>query len=235
MKTISAPLNLLIAALIMLFSAINLNAQDPDIEANEAEAIRDYFRTSELPGENPTRGGKRVSAPAGAMRVGCICMDETHSATRSTGACSGHGGVRFWLYKTVEGDTVRVLTGRHERHPHALDSVERSELIQPEERSVTKQKSAVPQVVIIQNSLPPSISPYVDYPMHQEPHPWSMGWPDVVALAIVCTTVVLLVRMFIVWFTQNAPWLQDALPDLLRPGKRPPEDEDGEDFDQTRL
>ena len=86
---------------LLLLPAPGLRAQDPDIEANEQLAVEDYFRSSELPGEVPVgrrRGqGKRMSVPAGAVRTGCVCMDESPSPARSIGACSGHGGALLAL------------------------------------------------------------------------------------------------------------------------------------------
>lgn len=36
---------------------------------------------------------------ASGLRTGCICKDGTKSKAMGSGACSGHGGVRNWLYK----------------------------------------------------------------------------------------------------------------------------------------
>ena len=228
-------LQLLLVVLVhfMLTPALPAWSQDPDIEANEAEAVQEYFRTSELPDESPTgRGGpKRVSAPAGAVRLGCICMDDTKSATRSSGACSGHGGVRYWLYRTKEGDTMRVITGRHERHPHPLDSIERSILIQPEERSAARLKNTMAPVVIIQQAPGAYLSTQTEHLSTYADNPWAMGWPHVAALALACTAVVLMVRMLLVWFAQNIPFRNHALHDLLRSGKQPTEGENRENFD----
>lgn len=35
------------------------------------------------------------------IRIGAVCKDGTRSNATGRGACSHHGGVRYWLYKTV--------------------------------------------------------------------------------------------------------------------------------------
>ena len=192
-------------------------AQDPDIEANERAAMEEFFRTSEQPGETPVnarqrRGHtKRVSVPKGAVRVGCVCMDDTPSATRSVGACSGHGGVRYWLYRTLEGDTVRVLTARHEQHPHPLDSAERSELVSPEERGRrrTAVGPAVPTVVIVQ-------------PLQSEGLPAGTDWPEVFGLTAGGILAVIAMRILLGWAATQSPLIRDALHYLLRSRRRRP-------------
>ncbi len=42
---------------------------------------------------------KRTAEEEKALRVGAICADGTQSTTTGRGACSGHGGVKQWLYK----------------------------------------------------------------------------------------------------------------------------------------
>ncbi len=149
--------------MLWLCSAWLATAQDPDIEANEHRAKEEYFRTSEQPGETPVnrrqreRHMRRVSPPPGAARVGCICMDDTQSDATSIGACSGHGGVRFWLYVAPSGDTVRVSTARHERHPHPLDSIERSKLVSSPLRQAS---NTTPTIVIIQMPPPTDDNPF---------------------------------------------------------------------------
>lgn len=35
------------------------------------------------------------------QRVGCICRDDVRQDRTGSGACSGHGGVKYWLYADV--------------------------------------------------------------------------------------------------------------------------------------
>ena len=214
-------------ALFALFCAIApLAGQDPDIEADEQAAIDAVYRSSDEPGETPTgfgarRGGrKRVSVPKGATRVGCVCMDETHSATHSSGACSGHGGVRYWHYKTVEGDTVRVLTERHERHPHPLTDAEKSELVQPKpkavRRGVAEAAALAPSVVVMQ---PAPAFPPVNYaPLDVD---GDFTWSQTTAVAIAGIALYTSLRYVLAWLERNPNLTRYALRHLLRYRKRP--------------
>ena len=191
-------------------------AQDPDIADNERSAFEEFFRSSEQPGETPVnarqrRGHtKRVSVPAGAARIGCVCMDETSSAARSIGACSGHGGVRYWLYRTREGDTVRVLTARHEFHPHPLDSVERSELAPPKKQPARRDAGVQPVVVVVQPAAPAG-----------ETRDGDVDWPEALGIGAGSFAALLAMRMLLNWAEKQSPLIRDALFDLLRSRKRP--------------
>ena len=33
------------------------------------------------------------------IRIGAVCKDGTSSTATGSGACSGHGGVNYWIYK----------------------------------------------------------------------------------------------------------------------------------------
>ncbi len=223
--------------LILLFGLLaalpsGARAQDPDIEANEQSAIDDYFRSSELDGETPVgrRGrNKRVSVPRGAARVRCICMDDTESPARSIGACSGHGGVRYWLYRTREGDTVRVLTARHEQHPHPLDSIERSELAQA---AASKQRPAMygpaqPTVIVVQPA------PLAPTPANDGDG--DMDWPEALGLGAGGVLSLLTVRLLLGWAEKQTPLIRDALHHLLRHRKRPPARKNGKHPRPPRL
>ncbi|MCC6461563.1 MAG: hypothetical protein IT260_13905 [Saprospiraceae bacterium] len=216
---------------LLLLPAPGLWAQDPDIEANEQLAVEDYFRSSELPGEQPVgrrRGpGKRVSVPAGAARIGCVCMDESASTARSIGACSGHGGVRYWLYRTPAGDTVRVLTARHEFHPHPLDSLERSALARPPEskRRQTGMAPATPTVVVIQQA-PPAANPAGDP---------ALDWSDALGMGAGGALSVLALRLLLAWADTQTPAIRHALHHLLRHRKRPPARKNRKGPGPTRL
>ncbi|MCS7035354.1 MAG: hypothetical protein RMJ33_14185 [Saprospiraceae bacterium] len=197
-------------------------AQDPDIEANEQRAREEYFRTSEQPGETPTnarqrQGGKRVSPPPGAARVGCICMDDTPSDATSIGACSGHGGVRYWLYLQPNGDTVRVTTARHERHPHPLDSIERSELVKANAKKRRSDTSSLsPTVIIVQMPTPPDDNPFTN-----------PSWPEAIAILGLGGFAVWAAYLLLLWSHHQIPHIAHALRDYLRHRRRPPEDENG--------
>jgi hypothetical protein len=82
------------------------------------------FRTSDLDGEVPTQANRRhwkgnvpKNLPDGSERVGCVCMNGAVRPTVGTGSCNGRGGVRFWLIKTPNGDTIQQPTIRHEGSP----------------------------------------------------------------------------------------------------------------------
>ncbi|MCW5921255.1 MAG: hypothetical protein KIS77_02855 [Saprospiraceae bacterium] len=206
-------------------------AQDPDIEANEQARIEEIFRTSEQAGETPTNHrqrqhkNKRVSVPKGAFRIGCVCMDDTHSDTRSTGACSGHGGVRFWVYRTREGDTVHILTARHELHPHPLSAEEMSEL----SRKRAARTQNLPTVAPV-----PYSAPVVVIPPQVEPT-GGFGWSDAATLSIAGAAAFFIVRMILRWVNNNEKLVRYALRHLLRHRKRPPPRSNRKNPRKTRL
>jgi hypothetical protein len=51
---------------------------------------------------NGTYTAPQVSTPsqssATGQRIGAVCADGSHSSATSSGACSHHGGVAYWLY-----------------------------------------------------------------------------------------------------------------------------------------
>jgi hypothetical protein len=155
-----------ISILLLLLACASLCAQDPDLAAEEEAKLEEIFRSSEQEGQTPTsfrqRNGKprRVSAPKGAFRIGSICMDGEYTDSRSTGACAGHAGVRFWVYRTTEGDTVHVSTARHETHPQALNAAEMSELVQKRDKKVQQMRQGLQPVVV----MPPVASDDFDWP-----------------------------------------------------------------------
>jgi hypothetical protein len=58
-------------------------------------------------------------------RTGCICMDGTEDDSRGRGACSGHGGVRYWVHELPDGKEMHHATSRHFRHPDPLSKDEK--------------------------------------------------------------------------------------------------------------
>lgn len=226
-------------------SGLSATAQDPDIQQEYPGegGMEDVFRTSELDGEQPTsvrgrRGkeqAKRVSVPRGAFRVGCICMDDSRSAVRSVGACSGHGGVRYWLYRTVEGDTVRVLTGNHERHPGPLSAAELSEMTQKREK---KTQNLTPFAA--QQPTVPTIGPgaaaapvvtYLPAPVADDGPAWM--WP--LALVLSSLFLYLTVRFVLHWVKENEEFVSHALSNFLRHRKRPVARKNRKDAGTPRL
>ncbi len=204
--------------LVVCFLPLPILAQDPDLESDEKARLEEIFRSSDYEGEIPTsrrqrnKTARRVSVPNGAFRIECICMDDTRSDTRSLGACSGHGGVRFWVYRTREGDTVHVLTARHEIHPQPLDAAEMSELSQKRaDRTQNLTKSMAPM---------PYASP--QSPVVMMPSPDGFEWPDAAALAAAGIALYFIVRLVLRWLKDNERLVRYALRNLLRHRKRPP-------------
>jgi hypothetical protein len=197
-------------------------AQDPDIESDERSVLEEIFRTSDIDGETPTRArdrrAKRVSVPEGAIRIGCECMNGEFSAAHSTGACSGRAGVRYWLYRTVEQDTVRVLTARHERHPHPLDSAELAETNRPKPKSSKAAVAPVQTVIqpVIWNVPPAALSPALPVPDGG----W-FDWSDAAAITGGGFTLFLTLRYVLNWVARHQSIVRYALRHLLRFGKRP--------------
>lgn len=46
----------------------------------------------------PRGGGNGGTSSNGSYRTGATCRDGSHSSATGSGACSWHGGVRYWLY-----------------------------------------------------------------------------------------------------------------------------------------
>jgi hypothetical protein len=220
-------------SLFFLFFLPVLNAQDPDIAENEGDVMEEIFRTSDLEGETavPKRlrqaKNKRQSVPVGAYRTGCVCMDESASTAHSTGACSGRGGVRYWLYRTREGDTVRVMTARHERHPHPLTATEVSEINQKREVRSAKLASA----------LAPAVAPVMIVPA-QPAAPdggvW-LGWSDVAGVGVAGAFLYAIVRMVLNWAERRPDLVRYALRHIIRPRKRPASGKNRKDPPETRV
>ncbi len=215
--------------LVLLFSVLPsvFFAQDPDIEARERSVLEELFRTSDVDASKSTSprvregGRKRVSAPAGAKRIGCVCMDDSRSGSHSSGACSGRGGVRYWLYRTVEGDTTKVLTARHEQHPHPLDSLERSEINVPKVKLPRgTAAAAIPMIqpVIIQ----PSIMPAAPYSNDLAGGNDWFDWSDAATITGGGMSIYFTLRLLLRWIDSHQTLVRYALRHLLRFGKRPP-------------
>lgn len=105
----------------------NQLAQDSADAAEEAD-WDELYRTSEQPGERAAGGFTRQSPKPQGRRIGAICMDDTRQDEAGRGACSGRGGVRYWIYQITEDSTVLFPTERHFDHPDPLDANERLSL-----------------------------------------------------------------------------------------------------------
>ncbi len=144
------------------------------------EDADEVFRTSDH-----TRRGKKsqgsVPQPPKSERIGCICMDNTPSDATGRGACSGRGGVQFWVY------------------PYALPDGTMGELYYPSERALNANPELQPQItggeipeVIVEPATPPLELP----PPSQETETAELlKWLIVFALAaLVCITIIVIVK-----------------------------------------
>jgi hypothetical protein len=50
-----------------------------------------------------------------SKRTGCICMDNIQQSMTGRGACSGHGGVRYWLYE-LKNKTIRKIAANNKEY-----------------------------------------------------------------------------------------------------------------------
>jgi hypothetical protein len=105
----------------------------PDINDPDEEAWHRVYRSSEEVNNKKTfferKAKEKNTAPtnnalADFERVGCVCMDESMRRQTERGACSGHKGVRFWIYQRTNGDTLMQATERHLLHPEAMPDTE---------------------------------------------------------------------------------------------------------------
>jgi hypothetical protein len=115
----------------------SLFAQDDSTEVDAPQKGMEYiWRSSDLEGEQAVlrqqRKIKRIDGsgalPEGSERVGSVCMDYTEQGGIGRGTCTGHNGVRFWLYLQPDGDTARIATLRHDDHPDTLSDTKLLEL-----------------------------------------------------------------------------------------------------------
>ncbi|WMX17547.1 hypothetical protein [Aureispira sp. CCB-E] len=90
------------------------------------ESEEDDLYTSKMTNNNYSAKEKNQK-PSG-NRIGCICMDNDRQNRQGTGACSGHGGVRFWLHQQENGLILEYPTSHHKRHPAPLSYDELSKL-----------------------------------------------------------------------------------------------------------
>lgn len=103
--------------LFLVMNVFYLHAQQTsqDSVLDEPEEI---YRTSDHDKEKPTQKDKRKEKDQKKKtfegeRVGCECMNGEKMFHKGSGACTGKGGVRFWIYKRTNGETYLVATQRH--------------------------------------------------------------------------------------------------------------------------
>jgi hypothetical protein len=225
----------LITCIVCLFSCV-LTAQDPDIPQIHGENADGewVYRTSDEEGEVPSnafervrRRKVRVSEPEGAVRIGCVCMNGKHSDAHSSGACSGFGGVRFWIYQLPSEDTVWIMTHLHQAHPDTLNTVELSKI---NDKKKSKTGGGVPSAALAPIPIIVQYPPMPPQPMVQVPE-WV--WP--LALVLFGLLLLLTVRLVLEWITQNDKLFKDALSHFLRHKRRQGENQNGKDIGSTRL
>ncbi|WP_345370311.1 hypothetical protein [Algivirga pacifica] len=110
----------------------------------DPEELERILRTSSDPESRGTARRDNTQPPDGD-RIGCICMDGSKQDMRGRGACSGYGGVRFWLYELFDHPDSVVLyaTKRHREHPEALDKRELMALSSYQERNVPAKSTTI--------------------------------------------------------------------------------------------
>jgi hypothetical protein len=152
MKSIFTMLIFLSILRSSLFAQDSTETEAPrDIKDGKDQKGMEYiWRSSDLEGEQAVlrqqRKAKRpdgsAQLPEGSERVGSVCMDYTEQGTFGRGTCTGHNGVRFWLYLQPDGDTARIATLRHDDHPDTLSDTQMLRLAayQRYERLMTKKQ-----------------------------------------------------------------------------------------------
>ncbi len=108
----------------------------PEADTPASRKGMDYiWRSSDLPGQQAVGSRRQINRanqyappapPTGSKRAGSVCMDYTQTGTTGSGSCSGHGGVRFWMYAAAAKDTFLQPTFLHAERP---DSLPASELV----------------------------------------------------------------------------------------------------------
>ncbi|QQS31220.1 MAG: hypothetical protein IPM47_10010 [Sphingobacteriales bacterium] len=102
--------------------------EDDTVRTTEADTIDwdEKYRTSN---QTDSTFQKIKNPPQDGIRVGSVCMDNFKQELFGRGACSGRGGVRFWIYKTPDSDALIFLpTQRHFDHPQDLNQQELMQL-----------------------------------------------------------------------------------------------------------
>lgn len=113
-----------VAAEKQLEKQIQENFLGNDSTDVDGDGWDERYRTSDQEDEYWSPG----DAPPDGVRVGCICMDGSRDDERSTGACRGYGGVRYWLYQISPDSIAWFPTRRHWQHPEELSDTELANL-----------------------------------------------------------------------------------------------------------
>ena len=220
--------------LMLMLASILLGAQDPPEGGDVAAASDDVFRSSEQPGETPTgRRGRykvKIDLPPGSFRVGCMCMDDSYSPAQSIGACSGHGGVRYWLYRTPEADTIRYPTDRHVAHSAPLSAAEMSAMAR---RKAFRQYPA-PFDSGAQVTIGPAPFPWLP-PDHPNDDFDLFDWSDVAGIGAGGGWAYAIMRLLLHYADKNEPLMRDALDYFLRRNRRPTAEPGGQDAEEARV
>lgn len=192
------------------------------------------FRSSEQPGETPVgrraRNRVKTDVPPGSYRVGCFCMDGSFSGAQSIGACSGHGGVRYWLYRTPDADTIWYATDRHAQRPGPLGAEEMSRM--------ARRSDFVHHPSGADSARPPAVGPApVGWLPPDDPNDTFdlFDWSDVAGLTAGGGWLYAILRLIMRYANENEPLIRDALDHILRRSRRPDEKPDRQDTDEARL
>jgi len=115
-------------------------------------------------------------------RIGAVCKDGTSSNATGGGACSGHGGVKYWVYKSDP------TNGNPNPEEPAYSSPDVEKDKQPYPR---KYKLPLPETEKMYQEV--EVTPLRTVQVATE-NPFTAFWQFAIAL-LVCVTVVVVVRM----------------------------------------
>ena len=150
--------------LIRVLTILSLSANSILIAQNSSEeGLNNIFRTSDEDGETATQASRRKTQrtqtlPEGSERIGCVCMTGAVRESTGIGSCSGQGGVRYWLVKSAEGDTLQYPTARQ-----ALNST--NEPVPYVGPSPQNRAANQPTIIIMQ----PQTNGFMDMPTNTPP------------------------------------------------------------------
>ena len=158
-----------------LFSVLQTSAQPVGEALDTLIGLDKVFRTSDIDNNIPTTAEGRRNNPnrksgntSGSLpranRIGCLCMDYEQSSVTGKGACSGHGGVRFWLSLNETGDTVREATWRHQMNPDTLYDKKVTQLINAKRQ--LDEAFRTQQSIIIYTNPPPGAGGSANTPLN---------------------------------------------------------------------
>jgi hypothetical protein len=177
--------------ILFLFPSFSIQAQEPDITSDfldhlhekaaesieaqlqsdtadiDGESWDEYFHTSDMEGERATGFSRSAETPRG-LRIGCVCMDGSRMDERGKGACSGYGGVRFWIYQISEDSVTLYPTDNHWAHPEPLSEMELNNLS----------------------------SRNTDEKLGKAPGKKSYGWEEVIIAFMICVTIAYVAKLW---------------------------------------